>query len=94
MGTKNNPSKFDCYANAEPDEPMFILLGRDPMAGALVRRWADLRGERGEDQKKVQEAYEIADELDKWAEGKGKKPLVEDPISDALNKIAAICNEV
>lgn len=29
MGTKNNPGEFDCYANAAPDEPMFILLGRD-----------------------------------------------------------------
>ena len=32
MATKNNPGKFDCYTNAEPDEPMFILLGRDPVA--------------------------------------------------------------
>ncbi len=43
MGTKNNPGKFDCYANAAPDEPMFILLGRDPHAHAAVRRWADDR---------------------------------------------------
>ena len=21
MGTKNNPGKFDCYANADSDEP-------------------------------------------------------------------------
>ncbi len=43
MGTKNNPGSFDCYANAEPDEPMFILLGRDPHAHAAVRKWADDR---------------------------------------------------
>lgn len=30
MGTKSNPTQFDCYANALPDEPMFILLARDP----------------------------------------------------------------
>ncbi len=41
MGTKNNPGKFDCYSNAEPNEPMFILLGRDPHAGDAVRKWAD-----------------------------------------------------
>ena len=29
MGTKNNPGKFDCYEHAKPDEPMFVLLGRD-----------------------------------------------------------------
>jgi hypothetical protein len=28
MGTKNVPGKFDCYANALPDEPTFVLLGR------------------------------------------------------------------
>jgi hypothetical protein len=29
MGTKNQPGKFDtCYANADPDEPMFVLLGK------------------------------------------------------------------
>jgi hypothetical protein len=25
MGTKNNPGKFDCYANAEPDSPAAAL---------------------------------------------------------------------
>jgi hypothetical protein len=48
MGSKNNPSSFDCYAAAKPDEPMFVLLGRDPMAGALVRLWALMREEAGE----------------------------------------------
>lgn len=41
MGTKNNPGEFDCYANAEPDEP--ILLGRDPHGHAAVRKWANDR---------------------------------------------------
>lgn len=43
MGTKNNPGKFDCYENAEPDEPMFTLLGRDPVAPFLVSLWAKVR---------------------------------------------------
>ena len=43
MGTKNNPGAFDCYANAEPDEPMFVLLGRDPLAPFLVSIWAKVR---------------------------------------------------
>lgn len=45
MGTKNCPGKFDCYANAEPDEPMFVLLGRDESAADLVDEWADWREE-------------------------------------------------
>ncbi len=40
MGTKNSPGDYDCYESAEPDEPMFVLLGRDPQAATLVRRWA------------------------------------------------------
>lgn len=41
MGTKNNPGTFDCYANAKPDEPMFVLLARDKKAPEIVRAWAD-----------------------------------------------------
>lgn len=43
MGTKNKPGAFDCYASAEPDEPMFILIGRDPAAAGLVEEWARRR---------------------------------------------------
>ena len=60
MGTKNNPGRFDCYANAEPDEPMFVLLGRDEHAPLLVRLWADLRELDGEKAAKVAEAIQCA----------------------------------
>lgn len=74
MGTKNQPGDFDCYANAEPDEPMFVLLGRDPLAGALVRLWAETRRGMGEDPKKVAEALKCADALDAWAKARDKTP--------------------
>ena len=44
MGTKKNPSRCDCYHAAEMDEPMFVLLARDPIAPMLVRLWASIRG--------------------------------------------------
>lgn len=47
MGTKNNPGVYDCYAVAGPDEPMFILLARDPLAPILVELWAALREQHG-----------------------------------------------
>ena len=72
MGTKNNPGDFDCYSNAEPDEPMFILLGRDRMAPSLVSLWADVREEHGEDAAKVQEARQCADAMRAWLERLGK----------------------
>lgn len=63
MGTKNNPGVFDCYANAEPDEPMFVLLGRDRHAALLVNLWAFLRNAEGEDPSKVTEAFMCADAM-------------------------------
>lgn len=69
MGTKNSPGVFDCYHAAEPDEPMFVLLGRDPLAHMLVRIWADLR--QGFDSPdKVNEARTCADALEAWARKK------------------------
>ncbi len=75
MGSKNNPSAYDCYKAAAPDEPMFVLLGRDPGAGLLVRLWARIREQRGEDPAKVAEARAVADQLDAWAKSLGKTPI-------------------
>lgn len=66
MGTKNHPGAFDCYANADPDEPMFVLLGRDRHAGGLVRLWALLRARAEEDPEKIAEALECAEYMDRW----------------------------
>ena len=43
MATKADPGRFDCYAKAEPDEPLFVLLARDPLAPFLVSIWSSLR---------------------------------------------------
>ncbi len=40
MSTKQHLGEFDCYANALPNEPMFVLLARDPKAATAVRDWA------------------------------------------------------
>lgn len=67
MGTKNDPGQFDCYANALPDEPMFVLLARDPDFCRLVNKWAQKRqhdincGDRSSsDQEMVLEAFRCA----------------------------------
>ena len=72
MGTKNNPGKFDCYANAEPDEPMFILLARDKHAPILVHFWAVLRELAGEDIAKVREARDCALAMVNWRKANRK----------------------
>ena len=66
MGTKLKPGKFDCYAKAAPDEPMFVLLARDPLAAILVRLWADLREHASGNPSKVFEARTCAIDMEKW----------------------------
>lgn len=73
MGTKNNPGAFDCYAAAEPDEPMFILLGRDKHAPTLVWLWAALRELEGEDPPKVADARNCVVQMITFATDKGKQ---------------------
>ena len=67
MGTKNHPGQFDCYAIAEDDEPIFTLLGRDPEAPSLVRRWAR-RADRNRTAtpEKVAEARKCAKAMEIW----------------------------
>jgi hypothetical protein len=66
MGTKNNPGRFDCYANADADEPMFVLLARDKHAPTLIWLWAALRELDGEDAAKVQEARYCCMAMMEW----------------------------
>lgn len=67
MGTKLVPGTFDCYANAEPDEPMFVLLARDPMAPAIVRRWAAHRElDPNTPREQVEEALACAEAMERW----------------------------
>lgn len=72
MATKMNPGKFDCYENAEPDEPMFVLLARDRHAPALVWLWSALREIGGEDVEKVHEARQCVLDMIEWAHKKGR----------------------
>lgn len=87
MGTKNNPGDFDCYANAEPDEPMFILLGRDAHAHTAVRKWADDREamvkagmKPMEDMRMVWEARECADAMEQFHIQRAAKKRLEEKL--------------
>ena len=73
MGTKNSPGAFDCYGNAEPDEPMFVLLARDPAAPEIVESWANRRlalineGKKPEsDKAMITEARQCAEAMRVW----------------------------
>ena len=78
MGTKNNPGDFDCYAAAEPDEPMFVLLARDEQAPQSVRQWAfsyrqikvAVRQWDERAQLKYSEALDCANNMETWGKEK------------------------
>ena len=73
MGTKITPGTFDCYAEAAPDEPMFVLLARDPMAPAIVRRWAAHRElDPDTPPEQIQEALATADAMESWRSANGR----------------------
>jgi hypothetical protein len=71
MGTKNHPGKYDCYAKADPDEPMFVLLARDWVAPNLVEEWARAHSDdRPQPTDKIQEAFQCAAEMRAWRQKK------------------------
>ena len=60
MATKANPGKFDYYAEAADDEPIFVLRANDPLASDVVGYWAD--------------RYHLKKEIDNSV-GNGPEPL-------------------
>lgn len=73
MGTKAMPAKGDCYSRALPDEPIFTLLARDPVAPAVIKFWAvhrEVRIARGEapesDSAVIEEAIKTAYAMGVW----------------------------
>lgn len=75
MGTKLTELRDGCFHRAMDDEPMFVLLARDPSAPNLVRQWAQKReldineGRKpASDMVMVQEARDAADRMEAWRE--------------------------
>lgn len=78
MGTKNDPGKFDCYGEAYPDEPLFILRASDQRAPLIVRIWAEAYRDHkrryemwnGEAMEKYSEALNVATAMEAWYRAK------------------------
>ena len=66
MGTRNMPGRFDFYWRALPDEPLFTLIARDPLAPLLVDQWAAQLEALGIDAAKVAEARQCAEAMRAW----------------------------
>lgn len=91
MSTKANPSPNDCYLKAEPEEPLFTLLGRDPTAPFVVIFWAKMRTLAGlSTPEHVAEAMATSEELRDWAMKLGKS----DKLAAAFDAFRKACFEV
>lgn len=77
MGTKRNPGPFSAYEKAEPDEPVFTLIGRDPCASIVITFWRKLRIEMGKEDEKTDEAADVAQAMQDYAIAMGKESEVE-----------------
>lgn len=71
--TKQSEMINGCFAAAKHDEPIFVLLARDPSAPALVRDWAHRREieinacrRPSSDMEKVKAARDTADQMEHW----------------------------
>ena len=74
MGTINNPSKFNPLAALKPDEPFFVLRGQDKLAAKRVRDWAADAHLHGVPMAKVEEAWQLASQMEAFAAVHGKVP--------------------
>lgn len=73
MVDKKRQVRNDFYSKAEPDEPVFVLLARDPDFSSLVRHWIWRRRQRiargqkpASDEQMCNEAEKIAEAGDAW----------------------------
>jgi len=78
MGTLNKPGIYDCYSKLDPDEPHFVLMGRDPVAWATVLMWVAFREAifANEDKDKLEEAKSCARQMFEFAAQRGKEKLI------------------
>jgi hypothetical protein len=100
MGSKDRPGQHDCYANALPDEPMFVLLARDPSAPEIVEKWADARsqairlGRRSMcDIELVAEARNLANTMREWRKANDGKWRASRTLPDSVKPTGVLSED-
>ena len=92
MGTKTSPGPYDCYAKANPNEPIFVLLGRDPMAGQLIRMWAKGAELRQADSLKISNALQCAIDMENYCRTVGSIPMRWTATPPVITRAAPKCD--
>jgi hypothetical protein len=72
MWSKSKPGPFDRSTEAESEEPIFVLLGRDPVAFLLVSLWIGVHDVMGDNAPDVAlDAAQCVLALEQWARTHG-----------------------
>lgn len=67
-----------CWNRAHPNEPVFVLLGRDASAAVAIRAWILHRlrsGKSTETSPEIVQAREWCEVMERYARAKGKEKL-------------------
>lgn len=64
----SNESMKRVLQNTQPDEPVFVLCGRDALAPSIIREWASQAAARGAAHSKTASALVIAEKFEQWQE--------------------------
>ena len=63
IGSKANPSQYECYNDLAEDEPYFVIRARDPLSDALVELHAYIgAGQAGAAHNKLAEIMALTSE--------------------------------
>lgn len=65
-----------CLRKAEDDEPIFVILGRDPAAAFAIREWIRMRIQLGKNlghDAQIQDAHEFTYIISEYQKRKGSK---------------------
>lgn len=97
MNTKNNPSVYDGHAKAQPDEPMFTLLGRDRVAPLLLALWVNYRRQileadgamNTEEEIQLVEVLKLKNDFTHYLMKNNKRPIPYPPMVSAYEDVRA-----
>lgn len=54
-----------CLSRSAPNEPVFVLVARDPHAPQAIRHWIAMSMDR-QPPEKIEEAYKLANQMEEW----------------------------
>lgn len=65
----------EALKNTDPQEPVFVLCARDPLAISAVKHYITIAHQAGVRYEKIQAAQKVVDAMDAWPEKKQVEEL-------------------